>query len=111
MPEPLRAAHNLAASDPAMAERVRRVIDLIEGYEGLYGLELLASVHWAAKHDLAAAGSVEAARSRVQEWSERKKARYQPDHIEAAWRHLSDQGWIGVGSRPQDTTAEERETA
>lgn len=111
LPQPLRAAHDLVAGDPAMASRVERVMDLIEGFEGLYGLELLATVHWAAKHDLAAAGSAEAARARVQKGSKRRRGRYQPDHIDAAWRHLSDQGWIGTGPPARKPRAEERETA
>lgn len=92
----LTAAYDLTSYEPSVTDRVTRVMDLIEGYEGLYGLELLASVHWAAKHDLAAAGSPEATRAAVQAWTPRKRARYSADDIAAAWHHLSDHGWIGA---------------
>jgi O-acetyl-ADP-ribose deacetylase (regulator of RNase III) len=111
LPEPLQVAHGLVADEPVIAERVGRVMDLVEGFEGLYGLELLASVHWAAKHDLAAAASAEAARTYVQAWSKRKTARYQPSHIDAAWRHLSDRGWIGARPALREARPGERETA
>ena len=34
-----------------IAERIHRVLELVEGYESAYGVELLASVHWLAAHE------------------------------------------------------------
>ena len=44
------AAHEATdmLADKAITKRVESVLDLIEGYESAYGLELLASVHWVA---------------------------------------------------------------
>ena len=32
-------------------QRFNQVVDLIEGFETPYGMELLATVHWVAKHE------------------------------------------------------------
>ena len=76
-------------------DRLLRVAGLIRGFETPYGMELLASVHWVARHD-----DTEAARdpsvgvTRVHEWSSRKRERFSPDHIRKAWQRLHDQGWL-----------------
>ena len=35
-------------SHPQTTERLKRVSDLVEGFESSFGLELLATVHWVA---------------------------------------------------------------
>lgn len=107
----LDAAHDLAAQDGSVMPRVERVLDLIEGYEGLYGLELLASVHWVAKHDLVAASSVEAARAAVQTWNSRKRDRFPAEDIDVAWHHLSDRGWLGAGASLRNRATIDQEVA
>ncbi len=37
---------NQSSSTPDQEERMKRVLQLIEGFESPYGMELLASVHW-----------------------------------------------------------------
>jgi hypothetical protein len=76
----------------AMAERVLRVGDLIEGFQSPYGMELLATVHWVAKHEGAA--TREQAIAAVRAWNERKKSLMAPEHIAAAWNRLRQAGWL-----------------
>jgi O-acetyl-ADP-ribose deacetylase (regulator of RNase III) len=71
--------------------RFGRVADLVEGFESPLGLELLSTVHWAAKQSDAA--SSEEVVSYVHHWSERKQ-QFTPRQIELALHLLSTKGWI-----------------
>lgn len=86
------------SSTPEQKERVRRVFQLIEGFESPYGMELLASVHWVGAQDRVAndPGSVVQA---IHQWSDRKRRIMKPQHIHIAWHRLQDLGWFS-----QDTT-------
>lgn len=72
---------------------VERISQLIEGFETPYGLEMLATLHWIVQEDPQAA-DCEVAIERVQEWSDRKKNLFKPHHLEIAWNHLKEQGWL-----------------
>ena len=76
----------------ALANRVQRVGDLIEGFQSPYGMELLATVHWVAKHEGAA--TQEQALAAVSAWNNRKKALMAPEHVAAAWGRLEQAGWL-----------------
>jgi len=76
----------------AMAERVLRVGDLIEGFQSPYGMELFATVHWVAKHEGAA--TKEQAIAAVRAWNDRKKSLMTPEHVAAAWNRLEQAGWL-----------------
>jgi hypothetical protein len=76
-------------------QRLRRVAKLIEGFESPYGMELLATVHWAACHEHAATGGVEAVQKAVHSWSPRKKRLMKPEHLALSFRRLQEQGWLG----------------
>lgn len=97
--EPLRAidaaveeAEKVLTDYPDTATRVDRVIALTEGFTSMYGLELLATVHWAVTH--------EHPRSRhevvrlVRSWSKRKGSLFTEDHIEQALSQLETQNWL-----------------
>lgn len=73
-----------------------RVSQLIEGFETPYGLEMLATLHWVAQEYPQAAVDCVVAIERVQEWSDRKKNLFKPQHLTMAWNHLKDQGWLTV---------------
>ena len=75
-------------------QRFNQVADLIEGFETPYGMELLATVHWVAKHEDAT--TKENAVTRVHAWSDRKKS-FPDEHICAAWDVLDRQSWLGNG--------------
>ena len=84
----------IAASEKYISESkkdVRRhlvapTISLVEGFEGPYELELLASTHWAAANGHAA-NFTEAARF-IQGWTARKARIFTDYHVECAWKHL-----------------------
>jgi O-acetyl-ADP-ribose deacetylase (regulator of RNase III) len=75
-----------------LANRIGRVTQLIEGYETPYGLELLATVHWAAKE--LGATTPEQAISMVHGWNSRKAQLMKSDNIKVAWVRLEQLGWI-----------------
>lgn len=75
-------------------ERLTRVVKLIEGFETPYGMELLATTYWVAQEYPEARESLQTAVSWVHAWSERKRRTFQAAHIEIAWNHLKQQGWL-----------------
>jgi len=93
IPEALDEAHAVLAQQPATRERLRRVGELIAGYETPYGVELLSSVHWVAQEDEAARKDAQCAAERVHAWNERKRA-FRTEHIELAWQQLHERQWI-----------------
>jgi len=72
-------------------DRFDRVVDLIQGFETPYGMELLATVHWVVMRE-GAASADEAVRA-VYDWSDRKRM-FTPHHIRLAWEVLSRKGWF-----------------
>lgn len=79
------------ATHPDTQARFDRVVNLVEGFETPFGMELLATAHWVATHEEAAgpAETVEA----VHRWSERKRA-FSARQIELAWDVLASKGWM-----------------
>ena len=73
------------------------MLELVEGYESAYGVELLASVHWMAAHE----GNIDdlsGVTKRVQSWSQRKRRMFTAQHIESAWQRLNDHGWLATAA-------------
>lgn len=66
-------------------ERIERVLQLAEGFESAYGMELLASVHWIAHETPNAARDPELATRLVREWTPREGRMFTADHIRVAW--------------------------
>lgn len=71
---------------------IKPTINLIEGFEGPYELELLASTHWAAVHGHSQ-DPREAARF-VRNWTARKARMFTDYHVECAWKHLEDKSLV-----------------
>ena len=93
LPDADKAADRFLQKDPRAAMHLERVVDLVDGFETPYGMELLASVHWAAVHD----GEVSDAESAVIAmacWNDRKRRLFKPAHIRLAWERLQAEGWI-----------------
>lgn len=84
----------LEQSQEQQGPYLEQVARLIEGFETPYGMEMLATLHWVAQEDEAAATDVEVAIQRVGEWSDRKKTLFKPQHLKAAWQHLKSEGWL-----------------
>jgi O-acetyl-ADP-ribose deacetylase (regulator of RNase III) len=93
LPGAFEEAARYLADLPESSDRLRRVSDLIEGFETPYGMELLASVHWVAAHAPRAA-DVAGAIAAVHVWSARKKNVFQANHIAIAWERLAETGWL-----------------
>ena len=80
------------SDDSDEAARLARVVQLIEGFESPYGMELLATVHWVAARE--GATTLDAAVTAVHQWSDSKRQRMSREHIALAWDRLINTGWI-----------------
>ncbi|MBK5941158.1 macro domain-containing protein [Halochromatium roseum] len=102
LPGAVEAATTFLADKPESRQRLEQVVDLIEGFETPYGMELLATVHWVAHHPSGGAGmpaaSIEEAGERVRTWNNRKARLFKPEHVTAAWRQLENAGWLSTPS-------------
>jgi O-acetyl-ADP-ribose deacetylase (regulator of RNase III) len=67
---------------------VRKVLDYVEGFEGPYGVELLSSTHWVARHENA---TLDVAK-KVRGWTKRKGHIFTDAHVCAAYSHLQKVG-------------------
>lgn len=97
LPGGAREASEALARNDHITERIQRVLELVEGYESAYGLELLASVHWMAAHK-GSADDLSRVTERVQNWSQRKRRMFTAQHIESAWQRLHDHGWLATAA-------------
>lgn len=87
-------ASRVLADHAETRDRVEQVMRAIDGFESRYGMELLASVHWVASHDGAAAADCREAIERVHQWTPRKKQTFTAEHIEMAWNALRERELI-----------------
>lgn len=88
-------ANKFLGDHPDTKERLKRVSQLIQGFETPYGMELLATVHWLASKELPdVRNDYKAAIHGFTEWNKRKREYFQPDHIKIAWERLKQQGWL-----------------
>ena len=86
------AAAFLAQHTDTLA-RFDRVAALVEGFESLFGLELLATVHWVMRHG--AAHTLEDVIQQTYAWNTRKR-QFTPRQIGIAVNVLSAKGWAGL---------------
>ncbi len=98
LPGAVEEATSFLAGRSDSLARLERVAQLIEGFETPYGMELLATVHWAAhrggpKSDVPASGP-DAAVEQIHAWNPRKQQVFKPEHIGTAWIHLGEHGWM-----------------
>lgn len=77
---------------PPTHVRFDAVARLISGFESAYGLELLSTVHWVARHEGAA--NPDEAVTRTHAWNDRKRM-FPPEHIHRAWQALHERGALG----------------
>lgn len=91
VPGAVQDAEAFLDGDEATLEHFERVVDLVQGFETPYGLELLATVHWVSTHE--GAHTVEQAVDAVYGWNERKR-QFTPRQIGLAMSVLRDKGWI-----------------
>jgi hypothetical protein len=95
LPGAIDEAETFLKDDDAIRQRMKRVADLIDGFEDPYGLELLSSLHWVMGKDATARKSAETAVEIVHKWNPRKARLLKREHLVKAWQRLKDQGWEG----------------
>ncbi len=79
---------------PESESRIQRVLQLIEGFETPYGLELLATVHWVVIQDKVDSDDLNLVIQTVHSWSKRKHDVMKSNHIEIALKTLKENGWL-----------------
>lgn len=87
-----QAREFIATAQSQLTEHVARVEQLISGFQSPFGMELLASVHWVAKHE-GATNSAQAL-EKIHQWTVRKKNLMNAHHVESAWNQLQQHGWL-----------------
>lgn len=71
---------------PQQLDRLKSVLNLIQGFESTYALELLASVDFASKQG--GVNSIEEIKNHIKKWNQRKANLFKDEHIELAYAHL-----------------------
>lgn len=87
-----REAGDFLRGYPKAEQHLEKVVRLIEGFETPYGMELLATVHWAVERQ--GATSLDEAVRRVQDWNPRKGDLFDEQHVGVAWERLEAEGWL-----------------
>ncbi len=88
IPDAVDEASDALADAPETLARIDEVLGLIDGFESMYGMELLATVHWTMANDTDAASDWRAAVHAVHEWTPRKREMFTEEHIHVAWDAL-----------------------
>jgi O-acetyl-ADP-ribose deacetylase (regulator of RNase III) len=94
LPGAVEAADDFLTDHCESASRLTRVAELIQGFETPYGMELLSTVHWVCTHNIPKAATSNAAGQFVQDWNERKRDMFRPEHIRVAYERLRELSWI-----------------
>ncbi len=89
--EAAERAESFLAKHEQTLRHFDRVVDLIEGFETPFGMELLATVHWVAAHE--GANTLQEAITKTHAWNERKHV-FSEKHIGIAWNVLQRKGWL-----------------
>lgn len=95
VPEAVKAAQAFLQSEPQVQARLRRVLDLVDGFESAFGLELLSTVHWVAEKE--DARSLDNIRKSTYRWNPRKR-QFTPRQIKLARNVLREKGWLARSS-------------
>ena len=95
MLEAAEKADNYLINRQETRERFDRVVDLIDGFESPFGMELLATLHWVAHKEKAF--DVDEAIKKTYAWNERKRM-FKEEHIRIAWRILAEKKWLPISN-------------
>jgi O-acetyl-ADP-ribose deacetylase (regulator of RNase III) len=93
LPGALDEASRIIATQPNTSARFERVVELVDGFETPFGMELLATVHWVARYE--GARSVDEAVAAVHRWNERK-LQFSKEQVAIAWGALRDKRWLAT---------------
>ncbi|MCY4489270.1 MAG: macro domain-containing protein [Deltaproteobacteria bacterium] len=91
VPGAVSDANAFLEKHPATHRRFDRVVELVEGFESSFGLELLATVHWVIAEE--SSQNLDEVTSRVYDWGDRKR-RFSARQIRLAADVLEKRGWI-----------------
>ncbi len=91
VPGAVEEASTFLERHAATQRRFNKVVDLIEGFESSFGLELLSTVHWVASREQAK--TVDDVVQRTYAWNERKQ-QFSRRQISLAVEVLSEKKWI-----------------
>ncbi len=94
LPEAVEEAEEFLSSHSKTNKHFDRVVDLIQGFESPYGMELLATVHWIVVKENAK--DIENVIKKIGEWSPRKAEIIQEKHIRIAYKILAQKEWLKV---------------
>ncbi len=94
LPGAKEEADAFLSEHPETQARLARVARLIQGFETPYGMELLATVHWLSQEDPAVKNDYQATARGFENWSQRKREHFRPEHIQTAWERLRQQQWL-----------------
>lgn len=86
------SARPVLESHPETMARIDRVLELVEGFESAYALELLATVHWLLSRQVDR--DLDSVVAAVRAWSRRKGRMFTPQHITIAVEALESRGWL-----------------
>lgn len=84
----LNDAHTLMDSDAQFVATLNRFVELVEGFEFPYGIELLSTVHYVANRTAEKPATVEKVVALIGSWSARKRRLFRPAQAAAALGHL-----------------------
>lgn len=104
LPGAIDQAERFLEGDHDSHARMERVARLIEGFETPLGMELLATVHWVAHHQVVERDIHSIMRaianwdSKQPAWNERKKALMMKPHVASALDRLEGEGWLSSSS-------------
>jgi hypothetical protein len=87
-------ANQFLKDAPETQVRLQKVLELIDGFETPYGMELLSTVHWLAGENPSVRCDPLEAVNGFQAWNQRKRDYFKPEHIYTAWEQLQSLGWL-----------------
>ena len=91
VPGAIEDATAFLSSHPKTRARFDRVVDLVEGFESSFGLELLSTVHWVVNGEKAR--TLDEIVRKTYAWNDRKK-QFSVGQIHLAVDVLAKKGWI-----------------
>ena len=94
IPGAVKKAEAFLSHYPDTREHFNRVVDLVEGFETPFGMELLSTVHWVAVRE--GAGTFDQAIEKTRAWNPRKQM-FEAAQIRIAWDVLQRKGWLSQG--------------
>ena len=91
VPGAVEEAESYLVEVPETRTRFDRVVNLVEGFETPFGMELLATIHWVSTREQTS--DSKSVVERVYAWGERKR-RFSPRQIHLGWEVLAAKGWL-----------------